>query len=227
MKRSAFTLIELLAVIAVIGILVSILIPAISSVRKQADNAACTSNLRQLSNAYLLMTVDNNNILIPAIPPGGDGGVPDSKWWSPPTWNMSLNIYMNDGDQTNRLNDINCPAALAGLGGTPSERSSYGYNHYVGKTDNPNSGNNGFRGAMRMEQLADPSKTLMFGDTGFETVGRNTHQLLAPNTIYAWHDDHANVSYFDGSVRPIDAAEARAVTTNSDEGYIMWRGVEP
>ena len=228
MKRSAFTLIELLAVIAVIGILVAILIPVIGSVREQAHQATCTSNVRQLSAAYLLMMSDNNNMLIPGIKAGEGGNVPESKWWDnerTETWNMALDRYMHDGDRFNRLNDINCPVALEAMGGEPSERSSYGFNHYIGKTTNPDNPNNGFRGAMRIEQLADPGRTIMFGDTALSGSGKNTFQNLGSNTIFAWHGDHANISYFDGSVGTITIEEAEAKRPNTDEGYIFWRGV--
>lgn len=47
-KRSGFTLVELLAVIAIIGVLVSLLLPSISKVKGQARETQCVGNFKQI-----------------------------------------------------------------------------------------------------------------------------------------------------------------------------------
>jgi prepilin-type N-terminal cleavage/methylation domain-containing protein/prepilin-type processing-associated H-X9-DG protein len=51
-SRGGFTLVELLTVIAVIGILAAIIIPTVGNVRENARRSAAGSNLRQISIAY-------------------------------------------------------------------------------------------------------------------------------------------------------------------------------
>lgn len=58
--KQSFTLLELLIVVAIIGILVSILLPSLNKARLKAKRALCLSNLKQLNIAQTLYSMDNN-----------------------------------------------------------------------------------------------------------------------------------------------------------------------
>lgn len=60
LTKSKFTLIELLVVVAIIGILLSILLPSLNKSRKASQRALCLSNLSNYSKATYLLLFDNS-----------------------------------------------------------------------------------------------------------------------------------------------------------------------
>ena len=89
--KGAFTLVELLVVIAVIAILAALLLPALAGAKRQAARIQCVSNEKQLILAWTIYSVENNESLVlnggdtatTSISPhlwvhGGNHGAPDT-----------------------------------------------------------------------------------------------------------------------------------------------------
>jgi len=77
-RRAAFTLVEMLIVISIIGLLAALLFPVFARVRESARATSCSSNLRQLGLAFAQYTQDYGN----RYP--GTGAY--QKWGSPSAW---------------------------------------------------------------------------------------------------------------------------------------------
>ncbi len=66
MQRQAFSLSQLLVVVAIIAVLFSLTITAIASVRESARRITCMNNLRQWGVALLVAAKDNRGALLPS-----------------------------------------------------------------------------------------------------------------------------------------------------------------
>src|SRR5438445_9163941 len=60
-QGAAFTLIELLIVIAIIGVLAALLLSALSQAKSRAQTAVCLNNLKQLQLAWLMYCDENED----------------------------------------------------------------------------------------------------------------------------------------------------------------------
>lgn len=88
-KRKGFTLIELLVVIAIIAVLMSIMMPALNRVKKQARKVACTAQLKQWALIWKFYCDDNDGYWLSGA--GGGSG----RWWVEPvllTYNFDKDI---------------------------------------------------------------------------------------------------------------------------------------
>lgn len=66
MKRhAAFTLVELLVVVAIIALLIALLFPVLHAARDAATTTQCLSNLRQIGAAIRAYANDNHDCLVP------------------------------------------------------------------------------------------------------------------------------------------------------------------
>ncbi len=111
--KSAFTLVELLVVITIIGILIALLLPAVQAAREAARLMQCQNNLKQLSLGFL-----NHESATGRLPTDGWGwawtGDADlgNDWRQPAGWGYNILPYIEQ--QTLHDLGMGLPAAQKG-----------------------------------------------------------------------------------------------------------------
>jgi prepilin-type N-terminal cleavage/methylation domain-containing protein/prepilin-type processing-associated H-X9-DG protein len=181
--EAAFTLVELLIVIAIIAILAALLLPALSRAHENARQTKCASNLRQIALGVFLYA-DEHEDTFPAQP--GDG----------------LPVRAAGGDGRNYYDLLmptlanprvwDCPSAtLTGLGAV-----GYMSYHMNGRIITTN--------GLKTGAVAFPSLTLLMNDAGEKR--RWDRAFLRPDQTggYSYdlpisnHNGGGNVAFIDG-----------------------------
>jgi prepilin-type N-terminal cleavage/methylation domain-containing protein len=99
-RRRAFTLVELLVVIAVIGILIGLLMPAVQKAREAANRISCANNLKQIGLAMHHYHVDYGK-----LPPRARlAGPCDANNGAGATWAVLIMPYLEQDNLYNQWN---------------------------------------------------------------------------------------------------------------------------
>lgn len=128
-RRCAFTLVELLVVIGIIGLLISILLPALNAARRAANRANCLSNMRNMQVAHWMYVTDNKGYMIQAGLSHG-GHTPNEEV----AWIHTLSAYYGK-PLLHRCPSDDSPHWPGGSPVPPStdryRRTSYGINNFL------------------------------------------------------------------------------------------------
>jgi len=216
-KQRAFTLIELLVVIAIIAILAAILFPVFAKAREAARSSSCSSNLKQVGNAWQLYTQEFDERYPHANPPGGWGDCPTMPGrGSFGGWIGNLLLPFSKNHQIYR-----CPSGVVNTvnnscNTVPYIQTSYGYNYVstgdrsMAETDRPADLAVMWDGISAWSDCGYRSGCGIWGQRDIPVFLIKTGRPLASGMSNAWagevrrvapHGDALNYLFADGHVK--------------------------
>ncbi len=199
----AFTLVEVLVVIAIVALLVSMLLPALVAARESSRMIACASNLRQFGVAWHGYATDFGDRAMPLAYWHPDDLVDDEQvfWWGTHgsvTGHVDhargfIAAYLDSNLGARSVYE--CPSQGWGTylaqGPAREPTSTYGYNgYYLSPAKTPGWGQSiGFRPWRRVFEIRRPGELLVFADTMLGGLGAGSRPrncaLLDPPTLFS------------------------------------------
>ena len=201
----AFTLVELLVVVAIIGILAALAFAPAKKMISRAQGVACMSNLKQISAGLVAYAADNDG----KLPPAANLASPSGQWYN------VLEPYIGGGNlswnSTARPKWQQCPsqrfpkmsALTVGYGWN---YENFGHDDW----DGPGQANGG--AFSRMAQVPRPARTIIIGDSCDSTDPADDfrHRYIYSSASFLWaqrHDGRGNYLFLDGHVESLTPAQ--------------------
>lgn len=229
--NSAFTLVELLSVIAIIAFLVAISSPVINSVMARSKEAKCVSNLRRLGAAVLVYAADHNGFILPRFYVNNADPA-----YKPDNANDCWNAHLIGRGYLAVSDAFYCPSyAPFNSRAEGVNDLSKGMGQCYGMRDwrTKNGGIDEYNLPKKLNAIETPSDFFLLGDSYWKSWGTQGYSIVpgASDKNSFVHFRHtngtANLFFADGSVRSI----ARSYITEINKtqlpygrsgGFLSW-----
>jgi type II secretory pathway pseudopilin PulG len=184
-------------VVAIIGILAALLLPALSKAKLKAQGLACASNLQQLTRGCIMYSHDNNGELVSSWPLGSGTNAVNPQSWCPGWGSMApqdltygpapeysaTNVYAPQHGAIWQYNNsaaiYRCPTDRRSIAGIPLVRS-FSMNSWMnGRSSGDPTGASTYETPTKDDQLT-------------YVLFRKESQLLNPSALWCLIDEDEN-----------------------------------
>ncbi len=220
---AAFTLVEVLVVIAVIALLTGILVPSLAKARIMAMRMKCSSNLRQIHvaiNSYL----SSNSDTYPCV--DGNDPLPVGYWlWMGRGWRGFIAPYLSGKINAKNPSVLLCPADKT----APQKWESTSYSYSLAFYHSPEQIDSMTTdlskppaAAQKSVNVARPAEKIMIGEWL-----SNHLKLPAGTTDAGWWiwAGRRNYLFTDGQVRFLDANDIRPANDGKPNPNLTKHGI--
>lgn len=196
-RCKAFTVVEILAVVAILGILAMLIFPLLGRIRDNAANAKCVNNLKQLGIAMNLFAQEHDG----RLPPIMEADIPRPTFGNNvPTWGPTWAEYLVKMYLQGDKGVLHCPSRPSTWGNAAGYYPDFAYNGNLSPLDTKS----GQYIGMKLVGVNNPSRKILLADGARysnNTAVGGFYFMMGADRLFPRHaGSEVNVLYLDNHV---------------------------